>query len=290
MKKISFTVFTMTFLAGIAFHISLFAVTHTINVGNYSFNPSSLNVEVGDIVKWVWVGGSHTTTSSTIPSGAASWNEPINSSNQTYSYTVTVTGTFNYFCIFHQSMGMTGSFVATNVVPTLTVTPSSQSVAPISGTTDFSVTSNSAWSASSDVTWCSFTSSGSGNGTLTANYTENTSNSSRTATITISVTGITPVTVQVIQDGSTVSIPENNVISIRLFPNPAKDVVRVNIDNVSDNTRVFLVDMTGKNMIDRLVAGNNDFSLNVGNLPRGVYFVKIYSNNKMITRKLILAD
>jgi len=59
MKKFSFAVFAMTLLVGMVFHTSIFAVTHTVQVGNFYFNPSSLNVNVGDIIKWVWVEGSH---------------------------------------------------------------------------------------------------------------------------------------------------------------------------------------------------------------------------------------
>lgn len=85
-------------------------------------------------------------------------------------------------------------------------------------------------------------------------------------------------------------IPESNVSSIRLFPNPAKDVVKISLDNSSDNTRVSLVDLTGKIIFDRSVPKNNEITLNVGNLPRGYYFIRIFLNNETITRRVILAD
>jgi plastocyanin len=290
MKKFTYAVFTMTLLVGMVFNTSLFAVTHNVQVGNYYFSPSSLNVEVGDIVKWVWVQGSHTTTSSSIPAGAPSWDEPINSGNQTYSYTVTTAGTYDYVCTPHAGMGMVGSFIATVPANTLTVTPSNQNVNATAGSTSFTVLSNTTWNASSNQTWCTVTTSGSGNGTLVANYNENTTTSSRTATISVSISGLPPITVQVIQDGSIVGIPESNVNSIRLFPNPAKDVVKISLDNSSDNTRVSLVDLTGKIIFDRSVPKNNEITLNVGDLPRGYYFIKIFLNNETITRRVILAD
>jgi plastocyanin len=272
------------------FHTSLFAVTYTVQVGNYYFNPSSLNVEVGDIVKWVWVEGTHTTTSTSVPAGAASWDEPITSGSQTYSYTVTTAGTYDYVCSLHAGMGMVGSFVATVAVKTLTVTPPSQSVSESAGSTIFSVTSNSSWTTSSDVTWCTVTSSGSGNGTIVATYDMNNATNERTATITITVAGLTPINVQVIQDGSTVGIPESNLSSIRIFPNPAKDVVKISLDNGFNNTRISLVDLTGKIIFDRPFAGTNEVTLNVGDLTRGYYFVKIFLNNETITRRVILVD
>jgi plastocyanin len=376
MKKFTFAVFTMTLLVGMVIHTSLFAVTHTVQVGNFYFNPSSLNVNVGDIVKWVWVEGSHTTTSTSIPGGAASWNEPITASNQTYSYTVTTAGTYDYVCTPHAGMGMVGSFVATaantlavtppnqnvdasagntsfsvtsnttwnassnqtwctvttsgtgngtitasyttnssttsrvatitvsasgvsnqlvtvtqaGAAKTLNVTPPSQTVTESAGTTDFTVTSNSSWTASSDATWCTVTSSGTGNGTIVATYNANSTTSERTANISVSVSGLPPVVVQVLQDGSTVGIPESNSVSIRVYPNPAKDVVKISLDNNSDNTRVSLIDMTGKTIIDRYVPKNNEINLNVADLPRGYYFVKILLNNEMIIRRVILAE
>ena len=90
----------------------LIATTHTITVKNFGFEPSSLNVEVGDLIEWKWESGSHTTTSKTIPSGAASWDSPMTSSSASYSYTITKVGTYNYVCTPHQSGGMVASITA----------------------------------------------------------------------------------------------------------------------------------------------------------------------------------
>jgi len=84
---------------------------------------------------------------------------------------------------------------------TLAVTPPSQQVLATAGSTAFSVTSNAAWTAQSNAAWCTVTTSGSGNGTITANYTANVSTASRTATITISATGVSNQVVTVVQAG-----------------------------------------------------------------------------------------
>lgn len=195
---------------------SLYAVKHTVNVGNYYFAPATLNVQVGDTIRWVWVQGSHTTTSTTIPAGAPSWDEPMNTNNPVYEYRVSVPGVYNYLCTPHSSTQI-GSFNATAVAPTLTVAPSNQSVPASSGSTTFTVTSNSNWTAVSNANWCTVTSSGSGNGTILANYQTNGSTSQRIATITISVTGLPNVTVTVTQAGAaatlTVTPSNQNVTS-----------------------------------------------------------------------------
>jgi plastocyanin len=88
------------------------ALTWTVNVGQGGsfFVPDNLpNVHVGDTVKWVWIGGSHTTTSTSVPAGASTWDAPINSINTTFIYKVVVPGTYNYVCTIH-APGMSGSF------------------------------------------------------------------------------------------------------------------------------------------------------------------------------------
>ncbi len=93
--------------------ISSFATVHTVTVADFSFTPSSFSAHVGDTVMWTWSGGTHTTTSETIPAGAASWNSNMTSVATSFMYVPTVVGTYNYECTIHVSMGMTGSFTVT---------------------------------------------------------------------------------------------------------------------------------------------------------------------------------
>jgi hypothetical protein len=74
-------------------------------------------VVVGDIIKWVWVNGSHTTTSTDIPAGAATWDSPMNSASTTFQYEVTAPGVYNYQCTPHAAFGMTAQFTASALVP-----------------------------------------------------------------------------------------------------------------------------------------------------------------------------
>jgi len=99
----------------------------------------------------------------------------------------------------------------------LTVTPSNQDVPASSGNTFFTVTSNSGWIAQSNAGWCVVTPSGTGNGTITASYTENISTTSRMALITVSAAGASDMTVTVTQAGAAVTLsvtpPSQNVSS-----------------------------------------------------------------------------
>jgi plastocyanin len=98
----------------------LMATTHTVSVGGMSFIPATLTVHPGDVIVWTWSNGGHTTTSTSVPSGAVTWNSPINSTATSFSYTATTLGTYQYQCNFHVSMGMTGTITvvsATGVAP-----------------------------------------------------------------------------------------------------------------------------------------------------------------------------
>jgi plastocyanin len=116
MKKIFKNKFTVKPL----FIIYLFAVlcTHTnstiftVNTADFSFNPVNItSAVVGDTIKWQWLNGSHTTTSLTIPAGAAPWDHALTGSSQTFFYKITVAGQYQYKCTPHFP-GMQGSFTA----------------------------------------------------------------------------------------------------------------------------------------------------------------------------------
>lgn len=96
--------------------IALFgnAAIHTVAVSNFAFTPSGINAVCGDTVRWAWASGSHTTTSTSVPNGAATWSAPMNSTSITFDYVVTVAGTYNYQCNIHPST-MTGTIVVTCV-------------------------------------------------------------------------------------------------------------------------------------------------------------------------------
>jgi hypothetical protein len=104
------------------------------------------------------------------------------------------------------------SIFQSSVTPTLLVNPTNQNVAAPAGTTAFTVTSNSAWAVSSNQTWCTVTPSGSGNGSITANFTENTTGAQRIASITVTATGLTPIIVTVTQSiaVATLSVSPDN--------------------------------------------------------------------------------
>jgi plastocyanin len=107
-----------------ALGLSAQATVHNIAVTDFDFTPAGgINAQVGDTIIWSWGSGSHTTTSASIPSGAATWDEPITSTSTTFAYVPTVAGTYGYVCTPHASMGMIGSFTVTGSSTSVSNTP-----------------------------------------------------------------------------------------------------------------------------------------------------------------------
>jgi len=107
-----YTLHFIMFLSVAVLGLSASATTHTITQQSLTFSPSQLTVEVGDVILFQWTSGNHTTTSATVPPGAATWDELLTASMPTYEYTVTVEGIYGYVCTPHALAGMVGGFMA----------------------------------------------------------------------------------------------------------------------------------------------------------------------------------
>lgn len=106
-KKTMLQIVLMAVILMAATQISFSRVISINATSNNTFSPANVtNAIVGDTIKWVRTGGSHTTTCdgqqfTSRPAGAPPWNAPLNSGNPTFSYVLTVAGTYNYICEPH---------------------------------------------------------------------------------------------------------------------------------------------------------------------------------------------
>lgn len=109
----------ITILLSGLFLILSFQAAATIKVvtqQSLTFSPKEFTITVGDTIRWVWTGGTHTTTSANIPAAAASWDSPLTSTTSQFDYVVTVAGSYSYVCTPHADLGMVGSFTATGTL------------------------------------------------------------------------------------------------------------------------------------------------------------------------------
>lgn len=78
---------------------------------------------------------------------------------------------------------------------------------------------------------------------------------------------------------------ENLDNTLRIFPNPAKDMVNVSISNQIE-TRIEIYDVLGKRVFVRKV--NESISIDVKSLKSGLYLFKFIQKDKVTTKKLII--
>lgn len=79
-------------------------------------------------------------------------------------------------------------------------------------------------------------------------------------------------------------------ISLNIFPNPAAHHLNIqilDIELMGDGTMLILYDIQGKTWLERAIVEETT-TLNVEELPRGVYFVRLLNRGGDLTRKLII--
>jgi plastocyanin len=100
-------------------------------VGNeFSFVPDTVNIGVGDTVRWTWESDSHSVTSGTScdeadgqfcsPNNMNCDVKMLNDTGFVYEFTFTQPGMYQYFCDLHCFAGMTG---VVNVLPAVRPQP-----------------------------------------------------------------------------------------------------------------------------------------------------------------------
>lgn len=282
------------------------ATTHTITTANFSFSPVSITtVQVGDTVKWVWANGSHTTTSTNVPAGAASWNSPLNSSNTTFSYVPTVAGTYSYECTPH-APNMAGSFTVTGgtggggggtsphgIVRNVKVEdyefkPSSLTV-NLGDTIrwfwdegNHTTTSNAipagavAWNAPINSSSKSFRYVPTVPGTYTYKCLPH---ASMGMTGSFTVTGSAPTSV-----GNTSVRP-----MAAFYPNPVGNSMQVDLTSFSGNVRVAILDASGRMVATHEAIGGKVVAVSVAHLSNGLYVLQTSEGNFMISQRFTVA-
>jgi plastocyanin len=75
--------------------------TYDIKMQGYAFNPATLNIKVGDTVRWTnYDSAGHNVVSATFSSNTMNTGD-------TFQHTFTTPGTYSYVCTFHANMKAT---------------------------------------------------------------------------------------------------------------------------------------------------------------------------------------
>ena len=83
------------------------------------------------------------------------------------------------------------------------------------------------------------------------------------------------------------SINEADKTLFSIYPNPANDVVNIDLEENKEWDRLQLIDVSGKVVIDKNITSNS-ITLNTSELDRGVYFINLIGEQKKESKKLIL--
>ncbi|KAF0202721.1 MAG: glycosyl [Bacteroidetes bacterium] len=81
---------------------------------------------------------------------------------------------------------------------------------------------------------------------------------------------------------------ETNQRSIRLFPNPGRDVLNIQSNNELLNARVSIVNASGITVLERNLENGQAWVLSTSHLQKGIYILRISSPEQNFTEKLII--
>jgi hypothetical protein len=83
------------------------------------------------------------------------------------------------------------------------------------------------------------------------------------------------------------SLEEDNIGIVSVYPNPANDLLNINIKKINTALENILVtDIAGKSMMQAETSNQNSYTINIASLSKGFYFLHIkLSNNNSIIKK-----
>jgi len=87
--------------------------------------------------------------------------------------------------------------------------------------------------------------------------------------------------------GTSIGIQESTLSEFKIFPNPTKDLL--NIQSESSSFHIALLDNSGRTLLEKQIDNQTETQLNLAFLPSGSYFVRIQSENKLSTLRVILS-
>jgi len=75
---------------------------------------------------------------------------------------------------------------------------------------------------------------------------------------------------------------------VKVFPNPASDLVSVSIKDKMENPEIKMYDIMGRMVKQQRFESGNNFQFSVLNLSKGIYYLQISSGGKETSKKLII--
>jgi hypothetical protein len=84
-------------------------------------------------------------------------------------------------------------------------------------------------------------------------------------------------------------VNEQGIILFEIFPNPSTGQFSIRSNEVLQNAMVQLMDLTGKVIYNRALTDDKQtISIDAGYLPHGMYIIRLQTDKKMQTGKVII--
>lgn len=81
----------------------------------------------------------------------------------------------------------------------------------------------------------------------------------------------------------------DNNVNVIIYPNPSKDRAKISIDNLNSKVDIIVYDIKGREVKRDIVSkGTKEMMLDVSDLNRGVYFIRIVNKTIDETKKLVV--
>jgi hypothetical protein len=87
-----------------------------------------------------------------------------------------------------------------------------------------------------------------------------------------------------IVEGSALSIEDETLVDVSIYPNPVEDILTIKTSADLINKIATVFDMNGKKVLNQKLTTN---TLEVSSLGSGIYFLRLESEGRIIKRKFI---
>ena len=86
---------------------------------------------------------------------------------------------------------------------------------------------------------------------------------------------------------NTLSIEDNSSLELKLYPNPIEDVLNIELGNSYDKVDVKIYSLTGQMVKSTQLNNGLNFKINLSELSSGLYILKIDSEGKTHTSRIL---
>ncbi len=86
---------------------------------------------------------------------------------------------------------------------------------------------------------------------------------------------------------STMGVTDNSNSLIKLYPNPSRNNVTISLSSTKTITKYQIIDCSGKIVQENLIQNCKEFTIDISNLAKGLYFIKLNNDENLAISKLI---